>query len=96
MSPGVKQPAAAENPGGTKATPYGFKSPLAGIVDRVWNAAGQVRDDRRRRRERRDGLQRAEKSVGSAWPGGEVERFATPPLPPLPKLRAQRLFSLNG
>src|SRR5208337_4630164 len=38
-------------------------------------AVGQVRHDGRPRRERRNGLQRAEKSVRSPGPGGEVERI---------------------
>src|SRR5208282_2614305 len=38
-------------------------------------AVGQVRHDGRLRQERRDGLQRAEKSIRSPGPGGEVERI---------------------
>src|ERR1700722_2966594 len=40
ISPGLIVPPAG-NPGGTKATPYGFTSPLAGTVDTARTCAGR-------------------------------------------------------
>src|SRR4029077_5668502 len=39
--PGRKDPVPLWNPRGTKATPYGFKSPLGGTVERILNWSGR-------------------------------------------------------
>ena len=81
MSPGLSVPPVGK-PGGTEGDAVGVEVAIG--WDRrhgLKHTVGQVRHDGRLRRERRNGLQRAEKSVRSPGPGGEVERIRDAAVP---------------